>query len=829
MKATLKELINDLKTSFDDLPKIQPKDYDSNSKNNIENSAKEILTKTNIDLGSNFSVEKLDNLALTMLDKDITLFEDSSKQLSFLDNLNYETFDLSMLPDVMQGLTYYIKLIPNNDYPNSATVLTATFNASAILGQLRPRINDRIYSNDMLGLNVYGFAFLRSGSGKDRTQQAILDLFGSAVKTVDNYKFEEAKVIGKASYIRAMKQTDPNFDTTAVKEEDYKEYVPDIINTVHDTFMESTSTVEGLTALLNDAEKSSYSTANLFMSEMGMSIRSNKENVSKLFEKFAILYDMGKASKKVLKTKELREKAISDSYPNVFGISSPAFIFGDYTIKEFFQAYIMGAYGRRAIFIFPTKAEEYENRINVTSTIELNKINDINARKSNEVKMILSEELNNVVEFTHNNKEITFDEEAGKLYDYFRTYTKTLASIVKAIDPLNPIGVALEGKAFLTARIAGIWALLEKTTLIDTTIIKASIYFTLYTNNHLLRFMKKLNNKPYELIVDSYLQGEIKHKLPVVEAIKAGFITENRLTTSKIKEFLQPVNSLLKNIAGVSYSEAENAFEFKPFILVPTNSLETQYIYGLASKDADYQIVTHSKMHLLNNIIKAVKLKVFEGTTETNFIILCFKKSILSMQTAHMFFKQVVHAIGLGENKEDINSFTMIIPVATVIESAAEYRYVTKAISYELLYSLDSADMEYHLANNHGNTDYRIIHGADNLDLLNINDIKSNFISNEILERKDKFKKLTSKQLDVEEEELQRDRNILIEILNEEGENPNVWLNMFEHLVKYRLIYKDMDYIKEMADNINLMLNAPLTAENMQEHLLNPISKINDR
>ena len=826
MQTNLKELISGLKDSFDELPKFTPKDYTTATKKELESKTLSVLKRTNIDIDNTFTTEKLDNLALTMLDKDLTLFEDSSGHLNFLDTLNYATFDLSVLPDVMQGLCYYIKLIPNNDYPNSATLLTATFNAAAVLGQLRPRINDTIYSNDILGLNVYGFAFLRSGSGKDRTQQAILDLFGPAIKTIDNYKYEEARRKGRIAYIRAQKQSDPNFEEPSdLSEEDYKDYIPDILSTLHDTFMESTSTVEGLTVLLNDAEKSSYSTANLFMSEMGMSIRSNQENVSKLFEKFAVLYDMGRASKKVLKTKELREKSINDSYPNVFGISSPAFIFGDHMIKTFFQAYVMGAYGRRAIFIFPTKTEEFENRINVTSTIALNQINDNNARKSNEVKIALSEELDRVVEFVNSNKEIKFDEEAGRLYDYFRTYTKTLASVVKTVDPLNPIGVALEGKAFLTARIAGIWTLLERQSQVTADIMKASIYFTLYTNNHLLRFMKKLNNKPYELIVDSYLQGEIKHKLPVIDAIKAGFISENRLTSQKIKEFLQPVNSLLKNEALVSYSEHENAFLFVPVINIEPEDLSVQYIYGSASQDGEFQETINTQMQLLNIVVKTERLSIFSHTPATNFIVIPIKKSIFSMETLHEYYKNFVHAIGLGENKEDPYTYTIVLPVSTQIKSSAEYRYVCKAISNELFSSsVEPQATEYTFVGNHSSANHHIIHIPSKATLLDIQEEQQNFTTHLPIERKDVFRKLTAKQMVSEEEDLQLEIGNLVEVLDQVD---NKWMLLFNHLVKYKLIYKDISYITDVMNNINILINNPIDTLEIQKHLIAPIERIN--
>jgi hypothetical protein len=319
------------------------------------------------------------------------------------------------------------------------------------------------------------------------------------------------------------------------------------------------------------------------------------------------------------------------------------------------------------------------------------------------------------------------------------------------------------------------------------------------------------------------LQGEIKHKLTVIDAIKAGFITENKLTPAKIKEFLQPVNSLLKNQALVTYSELENAFLFEPVIKIEPQNMEVQYVYGLATTETEFIQIVHTQMQLLNVVLKTAKLSIFSHTTETNFIVLNFKKSILSMQTAHVFFSEFVHALGLSEDKEDLHSFVLVIPVATVIKSAAEYRYITKAISYELLSAIDSQTTEYALTSNHGNSTYRIIHSKPELPLLDISEEQIKFASNSTLERKDVFKKLTPKQLESEEEDLQIERNNLVEILNLVS---NKWMLLFTHMIKYKLIHKDMDYTKDIIDNINLMLNDSLSSEDIQKHLLEPISRI---
>ncbi len=88
--------------------------------------------------------------------------------LDFLHNRSMTRFDTTVLPQIVQDI---IKLATakSPSFSNVSATAVTNFVLSHTFGQLRPVINDPIYSDDAIGINTYAIILARSGGGKDST------------------------------------------------------------------------------------------------------------------------------------------------------------------------------------------------------------------------------------------------------------------------------------------------------------------------------------------------------------------------------------------------------------------------------------------------------------------------------------------------------------------------------------------------------------------------------------------------------------------------------------------------------------------------------------
>jgi hypothetical protein len=160
-----KNLLDKIGTELKQTKKIKTKEFSKEDREKLTNRVKECLKNTGVNQNSSeISLERLNNYILTTLEIDLERLEKTEKKLNFIKEFNYNSFDIEQLPDIIKSITYYVRLLPETEYPNSLAVSTATFSATHVIGQLKPKINSNIYSPDILGINLYLFLIAPSGS-----------------------------------------------------------------------------------------------------------------------------------------------------------------------------------------------------------------------------------------------------------------------------------------------------------------------------------------------------------------------------------------------------------------------------------------------------------------------------------------------------------------------------------------------------------------------------------------------------------------------------------------------------------------------------------------
>ena len=160
---------------------------------------------------------------LKAIQKLVALYREELK-----DDLKVENeFDVSRLPLIIQDS---IRLVTAKSpaFSNISAATTVNYLYMHLVSQLRPTINDIVYSPDTLGINYYGINLSPSGNGKD----ASLNTMKSACKTAFDLIHQERKDLeiarAKSIALRALKAENPNLTEAELVYDQYAEYIRDL-------------------------------------------------------------------------------------------------------------------------------------------------------------------------------------------------------------------------------------------------------------------------------------------------------------------------------------------------------------------------------------------------------------------------------------------------------------------------------------------------------------------------------------------------------------------------------------------------------------------------
>jgi len=758
---------------------------------------------------------KPEDKILRSLDNLVAQYE---AELDFLHNRSMDSFDTSILPPIIQDI---IKLATAKtpSFSNISATAVANFVLSHTFGQLRPTINDPMYSDDSIGINTYSIILSRSGSGKDSTYNAIGKALSSVTEYINKQILLEAEEIARAQYIKDMAKSNPEFDESAVQKDDYADYIkkPEIPIT------SLSSTRGGLTSSLNRMDKSSYGVKSLFASELGLAIQSNSGIVDVL-ELFSILYDMGKSVAPEFKTDDAKEESVDGMFPNLLGISSPAPFYTDGNVRKLFVPMLTTSLARRVTVVFSNSKEEFENKYVPNSPAEKRALQAEQRIILKEYTESINHKLLIATKELHNDPSIMFDEEAAIIYDEYKSYTESLSESILLREGDSVEGIEMSGRAFKMARIAATWAIASNTRIINAEILKAAIYFCDYTAQHLTRFADTLQLKDYELFINDWQQGFFDNVLPLDKAITKGYINVKHINNQSLTNFLKPVNSKLEGVATVTYNEKSNAFIFVPVV----KNLDALYDYracqGHTTAKHISNIAIEKPMSALHKLLSLqASFNPFANDT-TKIVAFTVDNSFLTMDELSRYLANTHHYISTTTDATNKNAFTVILPINTIINKS-EYKYVAMSIANQFMLKISPEQCENDVITYSYNNS-RILTATESPNLFDVSGILANQASGAdipILPTKPKKKPAPATIAKYIKDDIMAHKQTLIEMLDASS-NP---ILLFASVVYDMVVHGvDQQKIIDIVDSINSSLQRSISEPTKQEFLIEPFNKL---
>ena len=760
-------------------------------------------------------MSKPEDKILASLDNLIAQYKN---ELDFLHNRSMTRFDTTVLPQIVQDI---IKLATakSPSFSNVSATAVANFVLSHTFGQLRPVINDPIYSDDAIGINTYAIILARSGGGKDSTYQAITKATQSAMEYIDQQAKLEAEEVARSQYIKEMIKLNKDFDQSAVQRDDYA----DLAKKPEMAITSLASTRGGLTSSLNRMAKSSFGIKSLFASEIGLAIQSNSAIVDVL-ELFSILYDMGQSVAPEFKTEDAKEESVEGMFPNLLGISSPAPFYTEGNVRKLLVPMLTTSLARRITVVFSNAQEEFENEYIPESPAEKRQIQAEQRVILKEYTESINKHLLECAKALHFDSSIMFDEEASAIYDDYKSYTQELSKSLLLRDGDSVEGIEMSGRAFKMARIAATWAIASNSRIIDADTLKAAIYFCDYTAQHLTRFANTLELKDYELFINDWQQGFFDNVLPIDKAITKGYINVKQITNQSLTNFLKPVNSKLEGVATVSYNDKANAFIFVPAV----KNLDTAYTYracqGHVTTRPISNIAVDKPMSALNQLLSIqCSFNPFAHDT-AKFVTFTVNESFLSMQMINKYLANTHHYIATSTDSNNMHAFTIVLPINTVI-SKAEYKYVTMSIANQLMLKVLPEHCEFdHITYGYANS--IVLSATDGATLFDVSGILGNFASGAdipLLATKPAVKPAPATVQKYIKDDILAHKQILIEMLDVSS-NPillfaSVVYDMYVHGV-------DKQKVVDIVDSINSSLIKSIPEHIKEQYLIEPFNNL---
>lgn len=781
---------------------------------------KQFLINEKVPNSSNVNYEIKDT-ELEILGKWLNLSNAYKGEFKDLQAKNFSTFDKKELPKDVQDLVS-LALVLAPEFSTIAALSIITFTLSELFGQLRPKINDGVYSPDALGINYYSFVLSRSGAGKDQTYKALIKTFEKAYEFIDGKKIEELEEKARKSYEFQMKQEDKDFDITSIKREDYAH----LAKAPEQSTISMKSSRGGVTTSLNRLERVELGTKSLFSSELGLSMQSSPF-VGELFELFSESYDMGSSTPPEYKGIDAKEDPVLEMYLNLLGISSPTIFLTDESVKRKLIPLISTALARRLFILFPQVKEDYENLVIPDTPTEVRELQAKNRILYKTLSTKLQDSMLAAVQETFNDRHIIFDDEAGELYQDYKAYTGYKSNIISTLIPSSITALEMKGRAFKLARVAALWALTQNKRVIDKTTLESAIYFAEHSAEHLSRFESMITMKEHDLLAFDYQQGIVGDVLPVDKALLAGYIKS--ATQSTIRAFLELLNSTMKGVATVSYSETQNAFKFIPTI---RNDSVGDYNYSVtpvqSESDRDsttFKTVRNGKT--LGNIQAMTKvdtiLSPFSDKDTTKFIIVDVEGSYLNLHVIHEYLKEYKHIISTQKDIEDTSTFTIVLPINEVI-TKKEYMYVVNSVSTELMLKIKIDQDNKSAVYNSYKESLRLGELSENLKDFDISSIKADYASNKPQSMPTRQQKdLTKTQQKKLATQALKDCEELINVIKA---SDNVLLTFADVSRDLKMNFVDEDSWMDMINMVNSLLIEPFNKSLLEKCVIEPFKGI---
>lgn len=406
--------------------------------------------------------------------------------------------------------------------------------------------------------------FLTMNSGKDRASGSIRSCFEEVNKKLEQHM--KLQAVDQAKAICAIETG---------SDKNWKKFLD--MNTR--SLFPSVSTGDGLMAQFSTLQKTTYGSPTVTSSEFLTEITS--DNMKDNLKTLALLYDVGNANAKTVKTDELQISQIKGLNVNMLMFSSPHNL-KDKNTKKVFMDYMSSMFSRRTLYYFNNTPEQYSEVNNVLEFLDdklqeddtidknLKKLEAMSIKiwktiKAKGIKTLTletrdaSSKLDNIENMT-----------ARDLYNLYEIYCSNRAIDIPAKYHIAQL--ATKHLHWKTLKIAGLFSIMRGKSVIDKeTFLMAVSVVELYVLD-LIKLQKEIDLEPYELLAN-YCQERSSGNKPIIVSkhtlVKQGLIASNA-SNKRLEELVALCNDI-ETVNG-TFSLKTKGIQFIPIAKVVKES-----------------------------------------------------------------------------------------------------------------------------------------------------------------------------------------------------------------------------------------------------------------
>jgi hypothetical protein len=141
-----------------------------------------------------------------------------------------DKFEISRLPTAIQNVVQLV-VADTPAFSNIAALLSVNYSIAQLIGQLRPVIDDSVYSRDRIGINTYNVLASGSGSGKSSSINKLADVFQPASYLIETIRQSKKVETAKTIAFDGFKKANPSLSKEDMQEGDYTEFIGDLPRT----------------------------------------------------------------------------------------------------------------------------------------------------------------------------------------------------------------------------------------------------------------------------------------------------------------------------------------------------------------------------------------------------------------------------------------------------------------------------------------------------------------------------------------------------------------------------------------------------------------------
>ena len=672
------------------------------------------------------------------------------------------------------------------------------------------RKNIKLYDGTEVPANAIVFALSASGTSKDKCLNAVRK---SLKKGYDKIEIQRKEFAQFKAEQAAM--------ADGSKKEDWGKYYK-----APKPLQSGLGTVEGLMSHFYDISENSRGAGSITSSEIGSELQNNG-SMTDIVKTISVAYDLGNIPAKIIKSHENQTNEISKFPVNALFFGSQEAILFDNQIKSKFKLVFNTQLARRSLFSFTPESPK---------KLEITKVEDITEMREAERNRVFAaqQELDNIAEtLVENSVEGTLEvsDETMKLFDVYLEYNNILSEEMSNKFPIAKL--SRKHKQWLSLKLAGNYALLDKSNTIKEKHYCYAINTVELLANDLIKFEQELVKEPYEQLVDSckYQAENGEFFFSIHELRKMSYITGNSPSKGKIQELCTLANSydptgsytdsdtgiiykeiVKSDIVGVTYKIFDTDLkgkEAKEFM--SKNSADGYSFVQTEFTDIENLLVEnaiYSCFKFLSNTRKKENL-----TGGTKFVILDVDKSVLTDKEAHILLGEYNHYIVRTSDENNEFKFRVIVEMDAIIDvDEKDWKTFVKVVADELGLIVDLLPKSQIFLSFSGREILKQFEGKP-------------LESKPLLE---KAYQAASKQVKPASELPTKEKNSQLQDIrttfayafeSEPGERSKLIYRALAHAI---VLGADEDYIKKLGETINDYISVPIEKDRLYRTLINP-------